>query len=488
MGWGIAVIIVLAALVFLVSFALTRAVALRKPIAVNAEPKRMEVDPSVAERLGGAIRFPTIAYPEQERIDGAQFLGLHEHLRRSYPLVAANLEWETVFDYSLLLRWKGKSSSRPIGLLAHMDVVPVAPGTEGDWTHGGFDGHCDGQYVWGRGALDMKGHLICVLEAVESLLAEGFVPEQDVYLCFGHTEEIVAAKLGGAIAIMEELKERGIQLDFVIDEGGAVTNGREMLGCDGLLAVIGTAEKGYLDVELTCEQSGGHSSQPPKHTALGVLSQAICRLEDRPMKPRLTAVVRTMMLLASGRMGFLPRLIFANLWALQPLALRVMAGKPMSNALVRTTFAATMSTASPAANVLPQKAKATVNVRLLPGDTIESAVAYMKEVIDDPRVQVVPARGSNPTDQSPLGTDGWLLIQEQLEQLFPGVLVAPYLMVGGTDSRWYEPVCKNIYRIAPFLLTNGDLATTHATNERISLENLMRGKTFFRGILANLKD
>ena len=187
MGWGIAAIIVLAALVFLVSFALTRAIALRKPAPAAAEPKRLELDPTVAERLGGAIRFETIAYPEQERIDGAQFLGLHEHLRKSYPLVAANLNWATVFDYSLLLRWQGKSSRRPIGLLSHMDVVPVAAGTEGDWTHSGFGGHFDGQYVWGRGALDMKGHLICVLEAVESLLAEGFEPAQDVYLCFGHT-------------------------------------------------------------------------------------------------------------------------------------------------------------------------------------------------------------------------------------------------------------------------------------------------------------
>ena len=487
MDWELAIIILCAALVFLVSFALTRAIALRKPMPAAMQPKPMEIDPSVAQRLGAAICFETIAYPEQERIDGAQFLGLHEHLRKSYPLVATNLEWETVFDYSLLLHWKGKSASRPIGLLAHMDVVPVAAGTEGDWTHGGFSGHFDGRHVWGRGALDMKGHLICVLEAVESLLAEGFVPAQDVYLCFGHSEEIVAAKQGGAVAIMEELNRRGIQLDFIIDEGGAVTHGRDMLGCEGLLAVVGTAEKGYLDVELTCEQSGGHSSQPPKHTALGILSQAICRLENRPAKPRLTDVVRTMMLLAAGRMGFLPRLIFGNLWALEPLALRVMTGKPMSNALVRTTFAATMSAASPAANVLPQKAKATVNVRLLPGDTIDSAITYIQRVIDDPRIQVRATRGSNPTDQSPMGTDGWRSICEQLELLYPGVLVSPYLMVGGTDSRWYEPVCKSIYRIAPFLLSKEDLATTHATNERILLENLMRGKAFFRGIVTSLQ-
>ncbi len=447
----------------------------------------LPLDETIARRLGEAIRFQTIAYAQQERIDGAQFLGLHEHLRHSYPLAAQRLRWEVVMDYSLLLHWQGREAARPLALLAHQDVVPVAPGTEGDWAYGAFEGHFDGITVWGRGALDMKGHLICVMEAVESLLAEDFVPEQDVYLCFGHTEEIVAEKTGGAIAIVEVLKQRGVRLDCVIDEGGAVMPGRDMLGLEGLVAVVGTAEKGYMDVELSCGQSGGHSSQPPKATALGILARAICRLERRPFPARFTGVIRAMMAAAAGRMGFARRVVFSNLWLFKPLVLRAMAANPTTNALIRTTMAATMASASPAPNVLPQRARAVVNVRMLPGDTVHSAVARMRRVVGDDRVKVEPLKGNNPSALSPLDTPAWRLIRQELDRLYPGVLVLPYLMLGGTDSRCYEPVCENIYRIAPFLLNKKELATTHATDERISLENLARGKAFFRGVIAGIR-
>jgi hypothetical protein len=211
---------------------------------------------AVAERLAGAIKLRTIAHEEHGRIDGAPFFALHEYLRKSYPLVAEKLSWETVEEYSLLLTWKGKGGGKPLALLAHMDVVPVEPGTEKDWGHGPYSGDIDGGYVWGRGAMDMKGHLVCVLEAVEGLLREGFQPENDVCLCFGHNEEIIEAPRSGAKAIVKLLEERGVALGMIIDEGGVVMPGGMMLGTEGLAAVVGTAEKGYMDVRLSCAQGG----------------------------------------------------------------------------------------------------------------------------------------------------------------------------------------------------------------------------------------
>ncbi len=478
------ILVIAALLAILIAVLLTRAARFSTPVAPECEPTPVTGDAeAVAKRLSGAIRFKTISFPEQERIDGSQFFGLHEYLKASYPLVASRLQWETVKDYSLLLKWPGKGGCKPTALLAHQDVVPVNPGTEGDWTHEAYSGQVDETHVWGRGTIDMKGHLISVLEAAESLLAEGFQPQSDVYLCFGHNEEIVSAENSGAKATMELLLERGIKLDLIVDEGGVVIPGKQMLGMDGLVAVVGTAEKGYMDVRLTCVQDGGHSSQPPKSSALGILARAVTRIEQSQAKVHLIDTVETMLMTAGRRMAFGQRLIFANLWLFRPLLLKVLSAKPLTNALIRTTRAVTMASGSPAPNVLPQKAEVVVNVRLLPGDTMEEEIERLRSIIADDRVIVEPMKGKNPSNESPIDTDGYRLIKETLERMYPGVVVAPYLMIGGTDSCMYEPVCDNIYRIAPFLIGQEELRMTHGTNERISKINLLRGAEFFRSVL-----
>lgn len=480
--------VLLFAVVFIISFLLTGAVVskARQPLE-KLEPTPVQADgDAMAARLSGAIKLKTIAYEDHGSIDGAEFLRMHDYLKASYPLTAEKLVWETVMDYSLMLTWKGKGGGQPSALLAHMDVVPVAPGTEGDWTQEAFSGFVDEEFVWGRGAMDMKGHLLAILEAVEFLLRDGFQPENDIYLCFGHNEEIVCAPSSGARAMMELLRERGIRLESIIDEGGVVIPGERLLGVPGLLAVIGTAEKGYMDISLSCRQQGGHSSQPPDTTALGILATAVTKLEKHPMKPRLIGTVGRMLMLAGRYMSFGKRIIFTNMWLFKPLLLKALAAKPLTNALVRTTFAATMASGSPAANVLPQRAEIVANIRLLPGDTVENTLKAVVKTIGDDRVTVKLLKGKNPSAESPAGTQSFRLIASVLEALYPGVLVTPYLMVGGTDSCQYEPVCENIYRISPFLISNEDMKTMHGTNERISKLNLARGAEFFRRVIINL--
>ena len=445
----------------------------------------MESMQGVAERLAGAIRIKTIACAEQEKMDGAKFRALHEYLKKSYPLAASKLSWEVVEEYSLLIKWQGGGGCRPIALLAHMDVVPVTPGTEDHWKHDAFQGFIDDAYMWGRGALDMKGHLVCVLEAVEGLLKEEHVPESDVYLCFGHNEELIDAPRSGAKALVLLLKERGVTLDLVVDEGGFVLPGKALLGTEGYAAVVGTAEKGYMDVRLTCAQEGGHSSQPPATTAIGILAKALLRLESNPFPLKLIGTVEKMLRTAGAQMGGAKRFLFANLWLFKPLILKTLSKKPITNAFVRTTCAATMASGSPAPNVLPQKAEFTVNMRLLPGDTVESALERVRRVIGDSRVSVELIQGRNASGESPTDTDGYRLIQSTLEALYPGVLVLPYLMIAGTDSCRYEPICRNIYRIAPFQISQDELKGAHGTNECISIENLGRGIQFFRSVIKD---
>ncbi|MBR2417980.1 MAG: M20/M25/M40 family metallo-hydrolase, partial [Clostridia bacterium] len=258
-------------------------------------PKKTDIKPIPEEKvnveryrknLSKAVQFKTISYRDTEKVDWNEFKKFHKFLDEAYPLIAEKFEKEIIPPANLLYRWKGtRSDLKPIALLSHQDVVPVSAGTEQDWEHGAFEGYDDGEFVWGRGTVDMKNHLIAVMEAVEALLEDGFQPERDVYLLFGDNEEVVANDQNGALDLMTTLKDRGIMLDCVLDEGGAFIplNIPGVLN-NKVLAGVGVAEKGYADIEIVCNAKGGHSSQPPVHSALGELAEAIRAIEANQFK------------------------------------------------------------------------------------------------------------------------------------------------------------------------------------------------------------
>ncbi|MBO5184764.1 MAG: M20/M25/M40 family metallo-hydrolase, partial [Clostridia bacterium] len=262
----------------------------KKSVVASLTKEEVNVE-RYRRNLSKAIQFKTVSNREPELVDWNEFEKFHKFLDEAYPLIAKNLEKTVVPPANLVYRWKGKRSDLDgVALLAHQDVVPVSSGTEGDWTHPAYDGVDDGEFVWGRGALDMKNHLICVMEAVEALLEDGFAPERDVYLLFGDNEEVVANDKNGANDIMNYLREKGVRLDAILDEGGAMlpVNIPGVIN-DKYLAGIGIAEKGYADIEIVINAKGGHSSQPPKHTALGKMADVIKDLENNQFKASFTA-------------------------------------------------------------------------------------------------------------------------------------------------------------------------------------------------------
>ena len=230
----------------------------------------------VQQNLSKAIQFKTVSRENLDEVDWEEFQKFHDFIDEAYPLISKNAEKEEVSRASLIYRWKGKNPDlEPMALLSHQDVVPITPGTENDWKYDPFSGYNDGEYIWGRGAVDMKNHMICVLEAVETLMEEGFVPERDVYLCFGHNEEVVCSKDPGAQEIVKTLKNRGIHLDSVLDEGGAILTADIKGIINTYITCIGTAEKGYCDYKITVTDKGGHTSQAPTHNGLGKLAETI---------------------------------------------------------------------------------------------------------------------------------------------------------------------------------------------------------------------
>ncbi len=437
--------------------------------------------------LSEAISIPTVSNPDKSLVDWSQFEKFHDFLDMAYPLISAKLEKEVVSEASLIYRWKGKNSALlPIALLSHQDVVPVTEGTEEDWVHPPFSGFNDGEFVWGRGALDMKNHLICVMEAVETLLEEGFEPESDVYLLFGHDEEVVASEYAGAKSIMETLRDRGIRLDSVIDEGGAILPVKVKGVLNKKLAGIGIAEKGYADIEVSVNHRGGHSSQPPKHTGLGILAEVIEDLEENQFESSMLPFLSDLFDNVGRNVSYPARLLTCNIPLFKPLLLEIMKQLPPAACMTRTTTAVTMAQGSPAANVLPQKSSVIVNFRHMPGTTTEDVVKHIKEVVRNKNIEVKVLKSKEPSKFSPTDSRSYQVIKKLCMQANPDCIVAPYLVMGGTDACFYEPVCDNIYRFAPFIVNTELLLCTHATNERVPVTAMKEGVGFFKAYIRDL--
>jgi carboxypeptidase PM20D1 len=455
------------------------AVAAVTPVAVDAA--------AAAQRLGAAVRFKTMAERNDANANAAEFLGLHAHLRASYPKAHALLQREAVGGQGLLYSWPGSDpKAAPIALMAHQDVVPIAPGTEGDWQQPPFSGAVADGFVWGRGAWDDKGNLVAIMEAVEQLAAAGFRPRQTIYLIFGQDEEIGGER--GALQMAKLLKSRGVQLQFVIDEGLLITEGL-LPGLSRPAALIGVAEKGYMSLQLTASATPGHSSMPPpqpEQSAIGMLSAALARLEDKPVPGGVRGVAREMFETLAPEMSGLNRVFLSNLWLFKPVVESQLFKAASTNALLRTTTALTVIQAGNKDNVLPGRAEATVNFRLLPGDSSEQVVAHAAQAMANPAIKIDKAAGlSEASRVSARDAPGYQLINRTLRQLHPDVVVAPGLMVGATDARYFEGVADNVYRFSPVRAKPEDLKRFHGTNERISTTNFVELIQFYHQLLKN---
>jgi carboxypeptidase PM20D1 len=361
--------------------------------------------------------------------------------------------------------------------------VPIAPGTDGDWTVPPFSGDVRDGFVWGRGAWDDKGSLMAIMEAVELLVAQGFRPRQTLYLAFGHDEELGGRNGAGAIAHL--LKSRGVRLDFVLDEGLLITEG-VLRGLDRPSALIGLAEKGSVTLELSAVAEPGHSSMPPRQTAIGSLSAALVRLEQEQATAELTEVTRAMLTTIAPEMSGVTRVLMSNLWLFGPLVRRELEKSAGSNAMLRTTAALTVVRAGEKENVLPGRAQALVNYRMLPGDTAAAVIERTRRVAG-PQVQVEPvAGGTEASPVSPVASAGYRAIARSIREVFPGTVVAPGLMIGGTDAKHMLALSDNVYRFAPVHARPQDLARFHGTNERISIENYAQMIRFYHRLIENL--
>jgi len=459
----------------------------RQPSVAPLPPGALAVDgDAVAAKLSTIVKRRTVSASLDSPAPPAELEGLGADLSEAFPRVDAALGRETIGDHSLLYTWKGSDpNKKPIILCAHMDVVPVEPGTEAAWTHPAFDGVVEGGFVWGRGTLDDKGSLVAILAAVDALVAEGFAPTRTVYLAFGQDEEISGRN--GAGRIVETLASRGVHAELALDEGSALVEG-VVTDVPAPVAAIGIAEKGYVSVDLKVEIPGGHSSTPARENALTVLANATLRLQAEPMPARIDGATAQFFAWAAPEMRFGPRLALANTWVTGPLVERMLAKSPTLGASIRTTTAVTLFHAGVKDNVVPAAATATVNFRVLPGDTTGDVLGHVSRVVADDRVVATPQAGSRtePSRVSRVDTRGFRLLARTVREVFPGTVVAPSLVLGATDGRYYSLVADDVYRFFPFRLRPEDIKRIHGKDERIAVSTLMDGVRFYRRFVAEV--
>lgn len=452
-------------------------VAALAPIAVD--------EAAAAETLSQAIRARTVSSFDDPQLNAEQFRALHALLEQRFPKLHAALQREPVGDFSLLYTWAGTDpTAAPVLLMAHQDVVPVAPGTDKDWTEEPYAGTIKDGFVWGRGSWDDKGNLVAQMQAVEMLVAEGFKPRRTIYLAFGADEEVGGER--GAKRIAALLQQRGVKLDFVVDEGLLIVDGI-LPGLKAPAAIIGIAEKGHVSVALSVAATPGHSSipPPPGTGAIALMSKALVSLDQQQFPARMQGVARQMFETVAPEMGGFSRVALSNLWLFEPLVIKQLEAGASTNAMLRTTTALTIVAAGNKENVLPGRADAVVNFRLLPGDTEATVLAHVKQVVDDQRFQfTTPSDVSEPSKVAPTDSASYRLIERTVRELFPGTIVAPGLMVGGTDSHHYGVVCDHIYKFSPVKAKAEDLSRFHGTNERIAVSNLADLIRFYHRLLS----
>lgn len=480
-------VFVVVALVILIvlGVAIARAVTLpSKQLEPLAAAPPLAIDRNAAlARFTRAVQFRTVSYGNEKPAGPVEHDAFIAWLAQAYPRVHASLAREVV-NGSLLFIWNGTDSSlAPLLLMGHFDVVPIEPGTEAKWEHPPFSGTVAGGYVWGRGTIDDKLTVIALLEAAESLLAEGYRPKRSIYFAFGHDEE---AGGRGAEAMAKRLVGRGVKFDAVIDEGGIISID-SIRGAPRPVALIGIAEKGWASVELTARGSGGHSSMPPPRTEVGAIAAAVDAVQRKPFPADVRGASTHTFRWLAPEMPFGPKLVMANLWLFEPL-LKLQAKESQSfNATLRTTTAPTIIAGGVKDNVIPSHARAVINFRILPGDSARGVLAHVKDALGESHVEArLAGNYSDPSPVSDPDAPQFRALQRTIGQVFPDVIVAPYLVIGATDARHYRALSPNIYRFLPARIREADLARIHGTNERAAAGDYFEAIRFYRTLIGNM--
>ena len=446
-----------------------------------AQPERT----SEIQRLSKALQFETISDYDSSTFNPVVYKNFIYYLQQVFPLTHQKLEFRIINEYSLVYYWKGTDAKRaPALFLGHYDVVPAEASTLKQWSHPPFSGYIDNEWIWGRGTIDNKFLVMALLESAEKLLKENFTPRQDIYFAFGHDEEIGGEQ--GALKVAEYFKTKNLEFDMILDEGGIMVKD-VFPGITKTIALIATAEKGDMNIEMSVFEKGGHSSVPPKETSIDVLSKAILKLNKHPMPARLQQPTIEMLNILAPHFDGKTRFALRHRRLFRKKIIKKLTDNQGTNALLRTVISTTMLRGGSKENSLPTFAAVNLNVRILQGDSIESVMQHIYKITNDPRVQLTLKRSyHNPSSITLSNGKAWQVLSNTIKENWPDIIISPLVAPGTTDSRHYSSLSKNILRFIPVTVDNESKEQIHGINERISIIEYRKSILFYTELIKKI--
>ena len=438
-----------------------------------------DADERIIEDLKTLLKFQTVSNVDNELTDFSIFQAYIDKVKEMFPLVFSKCEFTQTKEYAIKLKLKGKKSDKPTVLMSHYDVVPV---TEG-WEHNPFLGEIVGDSIYGRGAIDTKCTMACALRALEKALANNYIPENDLYLCFGSNEEIYG---DSQVKIVEEMRKEGIKPALVFDEGGGITS-NAFPGVKEDTAFLGVVEKGMANVKLSIDGNGGHSSTPRRNGPTIQLAKALVRLEKHPMKPRYTKTTKELINIMGRHSSFALKLVFANMWLFKGLVKKLFVSLSSdTRALVSSTFAFTLINGGTATNIIPNHVEANINVRIAPFDTVDDVVKHIKKVIKNDNIKIEVSDVNKMYKECDFNSEGYNKIKQVVYQTFENVVAAPFIMLGGTDARHYNEISDCVIRFSPIYVNSEERKGVHGLDEKIRVKTLQQCLQYYENLLKIL--
>ena len=477
--YQIILLVVLGLILTLIAVLVIRALLFKDNTLYVRETDFNYEEDDIVNKLGTLIKIPTVSHPDPLDMDMNQFDLLIETVKKMYPTVFSKCESEVTAERAIKIKVKGLSSDKPTVLMAHYDVVPVTD----DWSVDPFLGEVIDGKLYGRGTLDTKCTMACALSALELALKKDYVPKNDLYLCFGANEEVFG---DSQYKIVQEFKRQGIRPALVFDEGGAILNGA-FPGVKEDTAFLGMGEKAMVNIKLTLESNGGHSSTPKKNGPVVRLARAIDKLEKNPMKPNMSATVAELLNVLGRHMPFYFKLIFANMWLFKGLVKKLFVILSAdTRALLTSTFAFTMLNGGNQTNIIPNKVEANINIRISPFDTVDSIIEHIRKTINDKDIMITAVDETPAFPECSFKTEGYNIIKDTAIETYPNTVVAPFLNIGGSDGKFYTEISDCVVRFSPFKITNAERAGIHGVDEHIKVETLKKCHEFYERLLKKL--
>ena len=467
-------VLLILALILLLLF---RTVTTKPTAAKTAEIKLENSERAIeyGKKLSTLVQKETVSSRFKE--DRSKFYGFHDTLEKMFPYVHHTCE-KKVFHGSLLFCWKGTGEKEPIMFMSHHDVVEAG----GVWKHGAFSGDIDEQgRVWGRGTVDTKASLFCMLTAVEELIAEGYQPPMDIYIASSCTEEWSGE---GAPVTCKYLKGKGVKLRLLLDEGGMILKD-PIAGVKGIYGLVGVVEKGYGDIKFIAKSNGGHASAPKKNTPLVRLGRFMAEVDKKdPFTTKITPVVREMFERLAPNMDFGMKFIFTNMWFFEPLLVKFLPSiSSAAGAMIKTTIAFTTAQGSSGLNVLPQEAYVTGNMRFIQHQPTEESIKLISDIAGKYDIKTEVIYKDSPCPIVDFKGEQFKIIEKAAAKVYPEVGISPYVMTGGTDAKFYTDICDNCLRFAPLYIDTQQYESIHGLNENIYQGALPFGVDFYKEVI-----